>query len=131
MKIDQEKAKRFGTALEYLKEHQGKSQNHIAKSMDVSSSTLSRIANGKLPLLNTMAVTFEYYTGISSHWLFLSGEGSMFVEEKILKTFSEEEFRFFVKIKKDAELFELIQMMSGMKKDNYEIIKSLIRKLKK
>ncbi|EKR92380.1 hypothetical protein LEP1GSC163_0219 [Leptospira santarosai str. CBC379] len=55
----------------------------------------------------------------------------MFVEEKILKTFSEEEFRFFVKIKKDAELFELVQMMSGMKKDNYEIIKSLITKLKK
>lgn len=96
MKVDQEVAKRFETALEYLKGHQGKSQNHIAKSMDVASSTLSRIANGKLPLLNKMAVTFEHYTGISSTWL-LSGEGSMLVEEKVLKTFSEEEFRFFCK----------------------------------
>ncbi|WP_061239948.1 transcriptional regulator [Leptospira interrogans] len=130
MKVDQEVAKRFETALEYLKGHQGKSQNHIAKSMDVASSTLLRIANGKLPLLNKMAVTFEHYTGISSTWL-LSGEGSMLVEEKVLKTFSEEEFRFFVKIKKDSELFELVQMVSGMKKDNYEVIKSLITKLKK
>nr|WP_238333927.1 hypothetical protein [Leptospira interrogans] len=48
--------------------------------MDVASSTLSRTANGRLPLLNKMAVTFEHYTGISSTWL-LSGEGSMLVEK--------------------------------------------------
>ncbi|KPZ77116.1 hypothetical protein APS47_12780 [Leptospira kirschneri serovar Mozdok] len=58
-------------------------------------------------------------------WL-TTGEGDMIKAN--VEIFSDEEIRFFYKIKKDAKLYELVKLLTKVKKDSYELLKGSILK---
>ncbi|WP_036043297.1 hypothetical protein [Leptospira alstonii] len=128
--ISEEIAERFKYALEYLKKNFGETQNSIANRMKIASSNLSRIANRKIPLTWPMAITFEHVTDVSAEWVFY-GKADMFVDKKRSGNFTDDEIRFFTKIKKNAELFKIVKALSLTKSDKYELILSLVLKLNK
>ncbi|AXR64680.1 DNA-binding helix-turn-helix protein [Leptospira mayottensis 200901122] len=128
-KIDKEVVKRFNIALKFLLETQGLSQRKLALLIKDDQSTISRIASGKLALSIKFAVNLEHYTDISSNWI-LSGEGEMLIDSKRSEVFTDEEIIFFAKIKSDETIFELVRLLAKMKKENLEVIKRLVTKLK-
>nr|WP_235595403.1 hypothetical protein [Leptospira santarosai] len=125
-KIEEEVLKRLNVALDYLLETEKLAQRKIALRMKIHHTNLYRVAAGKRPLTSTFAVNFEHHTNISSVWL-TTGEGEMIKAD--VEIFSDEEIRFFYKIKKDAALYELVKLLAKVKKDNYELLKGLILKL--
>ncbi|WP_254846991.1 hypothetical protein [Leptospira alexanderi] len=96
----------------------------------IASSNLSRIANCKIPLTWPMAITFEHVTDVSAEWVFY-GKADMFVDKKRGGNFTDDEIRFFTKIKKNAELFKIVKALSMTKSDKYELILNLVLNLNK
>ncbi|WP_174232260.1 hypothetical protein [Leptospira mayottensis] len=125
-KVEEEVLKRLNIALDFLLQTEGLNQRSIALRMKIHHTNLYRVAAGKRPLTSTFAVNFEHHTNISSVWL-TTGEGDMIKTD--VEIFSDEEIRFFYKIKKDAKLYELVKLLAEVKKDSYELLKGLILKL--
>lgn len=124
-KVDDEVLKRLNIALDFLLETKGLNPRSIALRMKIHHTNLYRVAAGKRPLTSTFAVNFEHHTNISSVWL-TTGEGDMIKAN--VEIFSDEEIRFFYKIKKDAKLYELVKLLTKVKKDSYELSKGSILK---